>query len=147
MPKVKLTIEEAMKVPPALGILARKELPVYGARKVLRLIRVLTPEVEDSEKIRQRLLDEFCEHTEDGKRVLDKVPVRDEDGNVQMVDAAHFEDPEKRAAFEGQLRELYNSKVEAPFGLTAKDLGTQVEIKASLLLQLGPLWGDDESMA
>jgi hypothetical protein len=146
MPKVSVTNEEAKNAMPALGILASKEIPVGGARRVLRLIRVLTPEVQDSEKIRQRLLDEFCEHTEDGKRVLNKVPVRDEDGNVQMVDAAHFE-PEKRAAFEDQLRELYGSKFEAPFALTSKDLGTQVEIKASLLLQLGPLWGDDESMA
>ena len=119
-----ITTGEAIEAVGALRSLVNEKMPVKLAMQVRRLVRGLSPVVEDYSAERQKLIEQYAHQNGAG-------PKTDEDGNILLADPQ---------AFHAGHRELLAVEHEVGTSLDASALeASGIEIAPGLLIGLGPL--------
>lgn len=111
----------------ALRELVALPIPIQGALRIRRIIRELTPRLEDIEAERQKLLEFHGEHDENGK-------LKTNEANQVL-----FVDTESAQAFVVCYAELMAATWETEYTVRVADLGLTVQVKAETLLALSNL--------
>ena len=114
----------------ALRELSQERLPVAGALRARKVIRVVQAHLDDVEGVRKELLSRYACKDEHAQLVLD------ERGNATF-------DDDGLERFQADYLELMEQTVEFEHGLTVADLGS-IEVRPATLVALGALLEEGE---
>lgn len=95
---IEITVKDVVDSIPVLNSFASKELPAKTAFIAARLLNQINEEYKVFETTREKLVNEYGEHDDDGQ-----LKVRD-DGTVYIL-------PERMLEFQNSLQELLDTKI------------------------------------
>lgn len=126
---IQITNAELLTAAAALGILADKEIPVDGTLHVVKLMRAVTAEVRAIEQVKQKMLEKYGEHSDDGKlKVADN-------GQVKIVDLANWN---------ADWTVLMNETAEFDIQIKRSDLG-RIDLAPKVIFDLGQLYLEEDA--
>jgi len=123
---------EMTQLQQALGELINEKLPIATALKIRKIIRELTPHLEDMEAEKRKIINSYVPLDETGAP---------SNKNNQYV----FDTEENKERFLSEMTELMNLEWESPEHLTIEELGS-ITITPATLLGLGDLFIDKGDM-
>ena len=127
--KVTMTLNDLETRVRGLQKLSERDLPVKGAYRLGKLLRVMSEELNDSEKVRLQLLQKYAEKNKDGSLVI-------EGTKAKIL-------PKNQAKWNEDWRELVSQEITIEaLPLNLKDFGN-INVSAKELFLLGDFLLDE----
>jgi hypothetical protein len=129
---MQITIGELYEAQAALNVLAGKELPVKSALRVRRLARAVNEHITDANAERDKLIDKYGQHGDDGQLVCT------EGNSIRLAYPLEFQ---------AAHNELMATEIELDDRLVLRvaDLGDNQTVEPRVLIGLGALLEEENA--